>query len=170
MTASLAGCEPERPKDFYASCTAPLMDLDHRTPRLPCQQAAKIGPLPRSRWKGQGEDLVSKPSSSFARWAMCALLRWRPSPAARKIRVFQIHGNADATLPVRLTRPDVIVPSGGHALSLFHSSTVNQEVLDRGFFLRLDWELLGPFGLEEAERSSALLSRQLDQSSGVQAI
>jgi pimeloyl-ACP methyl ester carboxylesterase len=68
---------------------------------------------------------LSQPEASFVRWAMCALARWRPRPTLGRVPLFQIHGAADRTLPVSLTRPDVIVPSGGHALTLFSPAAVN---------------------------------------------
>ena len=71
---------------------------------------------------------LSRPEAAFARWAMCAVLRWRPGPAARGVRVFHIHGGADRVLPVSLGRPDVVVSAGGHALSLFSPSAVNEFV------------------------------------------
>jgi pimeloyl-ACP methyl ester carboxylesterase len=76
----------------------------------------------------------SRPEAAFVRWASGAALRWRPSPAARRVRAFQIHGDADATLPVRYTRPDVVVPGGGHLLPLTHAAAVN-EFLHQGMAL-----------------------------------
>lgn len=67
----------------------------------------------------------AEPGAGFVRWAACAVLGWWPSPAARRVRVFQIHGEADRTLPVHCTRPDVIVPAGGHALPLTSPAAVN---------------------------------------------
>ncbi len=69
---------------------------------------------------------LSQPERSFVRWAICAVLRWSPSPAARLAQIYHIHGEADRTFPVVLTRPDVIVPGGGHALSLFSPTAVNE--------------------------------------------
>lgn len=40
--------------------------------------------------------------------------------------VFQIHGEADRIFPASLTRPNVIVPGGEHALSLFSPTAVNE--------------------------------------------
>jgi pimeloyl-ACP methyl ester carboxylesterase len=79
---------------------------------------------------------LAQPEAAFVRWAMCAVVRWRPSPAARRVEVFQIHGEADRTLPVHRTRPDVVVPAGGHVLPLTSSRAVTQ-------FLRqcVDWSL-----------------------------
>lgn len=68
---------------------------------------------------------LAGPGAAFVRWAMCAAVQWRPGPAVRRVRVFHIHGSADDVLPVALARPDVIVPGGAHALSLFQPSAVN---------------------------------------------
>ena len=71
---------------------------------------------------------LSQPEAAFVRWAMCAVVRWRPSPAVGKVRVFHIHGAADRVLPVSLGEPDVVVSAGGHALSLFSPIAVNEFV------------------------------------------
>jgi pimeloyl-ACP methyl ester carboxylesterase len=68
---------------------------------------------------------LTRPDAAFVRWAMAAVVRWRPSGAAKKLLVFHIHGANDRVLPVARSQPDVIVPGGGHALSLFHPSAVN---------------------------------------------
>ena len=47
-------------------------------------------------------------------------------PAASEMPVDHIHGEADRLFPVALTHPDVIVPRGEHALSLFSPSAVNE--------------------------------------------
>ncbi len=68
---------------------------------------------------------LSQPEAAFVRWAMCAVAQWKPRPATGQVRVFQIHGAADRTLPVSLTSPDVVVPTGGHALTVFSPVAVN---------------------------------------------
>ncbi len=81
------------------------------------------------RWLPRGTarrlQRLSRPEAAFVRWALCAVLRWQPSSAVKRVRVFHIHGEADRTLPVELTRPDVVVPGGSHALSLFNAGEVN---------------------------------------------
>jgi pimeloyl-ACP methyl ester carboxylesterase len=74
---------------------------------------------------------LAEPRSAFLRWATWAVLNWRPSPEARDVRVYQIHGAEDRTLPVRYTRPDVVVAGGGHMLPLTHPETVNEFILRR---------------------------------------
>lgn len=68
---------------------------------------------------------LSQNESAFVRWAICAVLRWSPSPASQAILVDHIHGSADQIFPVELVRPSMIVPGGSHALSLFNPSAVN---------------------------------------------
>jgi pimeloyl-ACP methyl ester carboxylesterase len=73
---------------------------------------------------------LARPEAAFVRWAMCALTRWRPRPPNSRVPVFHIHGANDRTLPVELTRPDVVVPTGGHALTLFSPAAVNDFLAD----------------------------------------
>ncbi len=73
---------------------------------------------------------LASPDRAFVRWAMCALAQWRPSPAPPRVPVFHIHGAEDRVLPVGRGRPDIIVPAGGHALSLFSPGAVNAFLAD----------------------------------------
>jgi pimeloyl-ACP methyl ester carboxylesterase len=68
---------------------------------------------------------LSQPQAAFVRWASCAVLSWRPSSGVRRVPVYQIHGEVDRTLPVKFTRPDVVVPGGGHLLPVTHPQVVN---------------------------------------------
>jgi pimeloyl-ACP methyl ester carboxylesterase len=75
-------------------------------------------------------------SGRHVRWAGLAALGWRPTSAAPRCPLFQIHGDRDRVLPCRLTRPDVVVPGAGHLLPLTHADAVNE-------FLRSRMELIG---------------------------
>lgn len=68
----------------------------------------------------------SQPGAMFLRWAACAVVQWRPSPAAKRVQVYQIHGAADRELPLGHGRLDTVVPAGGHALTLFSPTAVNE--------------------------------------------
>jgi len=70
-------------------------------------------------------------SGRHVRWAGLAALGWRPTAAAPRCPVFQIHGDRDRVLPCRLTRPDVIVPGAGHLLPLTHADAVNEFLRSR---------------------------------------
>ena len=69
---------------------------------------------------------LSEPRAAFLRWASWAVLSWQLSRRARQVRVWQIHGDADRTLPIRYTRPDRVVAGGGHLLPLTHAQAVNE--------------------------------------------
>jgi pimeloyl-ACP methyl ester carboxylesterase len=94
---------------------------------------------------------LTRPEAAFVRWATCAVLRWQPSSAARRVRVFQIHGGADRTLPVERTQPHVVVPGGSHALTLFNPAAVN-EFLSRV----VEWSLLSTPSHKLAARGTYL--------------
>ncbi|OWK36955.1 hypothetical protein FRUB_07877 [Fimbriiglobus ruber] len=87
--------------------------------------AARVGSPMLSRGTIRRMRKLAAPRAAFVRWACWAVVRWRPSPAARRVRVLQIHGAADRVLPVARTRPDMIVPYGAHALTLSHPRAVN---------------------------------------------
>jgi pimeloyl-ACP methyl ester carboxylesterase len=69
---------------------------------------------------------LSRPEAAFVRWAMYAVVCWNPHPATRRVRVLQIHGEKDRTLPAALTRADVVIPGSGHALSLTSPAAVTE--------------------------------------------
>jgi pimeloyl-ACP methyl ester carboxylesterase len=71
---------------------------------------------------------LARPEAEFVRWAICAVIRWRPIPAG--VPVYHIHGTADRILPVARARPDVVVRGGAHALSLFNPTAVNAFIVD----------------------------------------
>src|SRR5262249_32266340 len=74
---------------------------------------------------------LSEPRSAFLRWASWAALTWQPSPSTKGVRIYQIHGAADRTLPIKYVRPDVLVPGAGHLLSLTHADVVNDFIRTR---------------------------------------
>lgn len=69
---------------------------------------------------------LSGPNADFLRWASWAVLDWRPNQALRQLRIYQIHGDADRTFPIRLTHPSQVVVGGGHLLPLTHPQTVTE--------------------------------------------
>ncbi|MDQ6609927.1 MAG: alpha/beta hydrolase [Bacteroidota bacterium] len=58
--------------------------------------------------------LISNVDVHFVRWAIAAILHWKDK--IRPPSIFQIHGSADKILPVKYTRPDVIIDGGSHFL------------------------------------------------------
>jgi len=68
---------------------------------------------------------MAAPESTFLRWASMQLLRWRPDPVAYDLPTFQIHGDADGTIPIRGVKPDAAVKGGDHIISYRRAATVN---------------------------------------------
>ncbi len=67
---------------------------------------------------------LSESDADFLRWACEAVLQWPGTASSPAIPTFQIHGEKDLVLPLSLTRPDVVVPGAGHALSMSHPQAV----------------------------------------------
>ena len=63
--------------------------------------------------------------STFLRWASMQLLRWRPERVAYDLPTFQIHGDADGTIPIRGVTPDAVVKGGDHIISYRRAAAVN---------------------------------------------
>jgi pimeloyl-ACP methyl ester carboxylesterase len=74
---------------------------------------------------------VSRADGEFLRWGTWAALRWRPSPAALRGTVYQIHGAHDRVLPARRAPADLILPEAGHLLSMTHGPAVNSFIAAR---------------------------------------
>jgi pimeloyl-ACP methyl ester carboxylesterase len=108
---------------------------------------------------------LGRPESAFTRWALGAVLRWRPSLPTRRVRVFRIHGELDRTLPPPGVPPDEVVPAGGHALTLFRPAVVNE------FLARvLEWARpgspMGAVGVAVGEQVDPGLPERLRRADG----
>jgi pimeloyl-ACP methyl ester carboxylesterase len=60
----------------------------------------------------------------FLRWAIGAILHWRPSAIA-DVPVFQIHGRRDRMIRAERVAADAVIPDGGHLINLSHAEQVN---------------------------------------------
>lgn len=56
--------------------------------------------------------LVADSDPKFIKWALNAILQWRNTE--RPENLTHIHGSADKILPAKYTKPDIIIPGGGH--------------------------------------------------------
>jgi pimeloyl-ACP methyl ester carboxylesterase len=95
-------------------------------------RAKRLSPVKRSILEQLAESCPH-----FCTWAIRALLRWSPEPFPPNVPIVHLHGDCDPILPHRYTHPDVLVPDGGHVLTLTHAEIVNG-------FLRSAMERLGP--------------------------
>ncbi len=86
---------------------------------------------PRLRWLAQQ---FADTDGDFLKWAGLAINGWKASFDEPPVPVVQLHGARDIILPARRTRPDVLVPDGGHLLPMTHAELVNdflREQLER---------------------------------------
>lgn len=81
----------------------------------------KFGRL-TSEQRELSRSMASRTPASFLKWGIEAILSWRPTPVT--VPVYHIHGSHDRLIPLRLVRPDRVVPGGGHLLTLTHPQEV----------------------------------------------
>jgi pimeloyl-ACP methyl ester carboxylesterase len=67
-------------------------------------------------------------SGEWYRWATAAVLNWKPSQHVDQIPSVHIHGDRDATFPIRYTRADSIILGGGHVLPLTHFEEIAEQL------------------------------------------
>jgi pimeloyl-ACP methyl ester carboxylesterase len=72
--------------------------------------------------------VIREVDSSFVRWALNAIVKWRGS--ALNSSYIHIHGSKDAVLPVRFCRPTHIIKGGGHLMILTKDKEIN-EILEQ---------------------------------------
>lgn len=67
-------------------------------------------------------------SGEWHRWATAAVLNWNLSKGAERIRSIHIHGDRDATFPLRYTSADTVIHGGGHVLPLTHCEEIAEKL------------------------------------------
>src|SRR6478752_6818857 len=67
-------------------------------------------------------------SGEWHRWATAAILNWGPSQHADQVPLIQIHGDRDATFPIRYTAANVVIRGGGHTLPLTHCDEIAKQL------------------------------------------
>lgn len=120
------------PRELPARVRAlrPAARLAHRLPFAWLPPVARSAVPLLDRWSSPAAcgmaRQVADADPAFLRWACGAVLAWEARDDQPPFPVHQIHGGRDPILPCRLTRPDVIVPGGGHVLTLSHPGEVNR--------------------------------------------
>jgi pimeloyl-ACP methyl ester carboxylesterase len=56
--------------------------------------------------------IITNSDAGFVKWSIGAILSWNNK--TRPKNLFHIHGDKDKILPIRYTRPDVVVKNGSH--------------------------------------------------------
>jgi pimeloyl-ACP methyl ester carboxylesterase len=56
--------------------------------------------------------LISNSDPRFVKWAIGAIVNW--NDCNRPKTIFHVHGNRDKILPIKYTKPDVVIDKGSH--------------------------------------------------------
>jgi pimeloyl-ACP methyl ester carboxylesterase len=70
--------------------------------------------------------IIADGDPEFIRWAFNALLKWRNDK--RPQGLFHIHGSRDKILPLRFTKPDVVIENGSHFMVWTRAKEVSDEL------------------------------------------
>lgn len=68
--------------------------------------------------------VIREVDSSFVRWALNAIIKWRGN--AENSSYIHIHGSRDAVLPIRFCKPTHIIKGGGHLMILTKEKEINE--------------------------------------------
>ncbi|KYP13970.1 MAG: hypothetical protein A1D16_01075 [Flavihumibacter sp. CACIAM 22H1] len=68
--------------------------------------------------------IIQESDPAFLRWAMGAILNWKPAPPAGKL--YHIHGTGDRLLPIRFTNPTHFIKGAGHLMVMNRAAEINQ--------------------------------------------
>jgi pimeloyl-ACP methyl ester carboxylesterase len=69
--------------------------------------------------------------TSFMKWGLHAILRWKPSTMTPDFPIHHLHGEHDPFFPARRSGACQIVPGAGHLLTKTHHQIVNQFIAER---------------------------------------
>ena len=120
------------PDEFPARLKA-LRKMSHAADALPFEVATLLSKV--ALWSGgslSGAHLtelmkqMSDSDASFLRWASRAMLEWEGAVDTSDTPIYHIHGEKDFVLPVKNTKPDLIVTGAGHAISMSHPDEVTE--------------------------------------------
>ena len=71
---------------------------------------------------------IREVDTSFIRWALDAIIKWKGSAADSGY--IHIHGSKDAVLPIRFCKPTHIIKGGGHLMILTRNTEISEIIKD----------------------------------------
>ncbi len=60
------------------------------------------------------KQIIQETDSVFLKWALNQVVMWNHEE--RSANIIHIHGDADRVLPIRYTKPDIVIRNGGHLM------------------------------------------------------
>lgn len=74
-------------------------------------------------------DMISDKSALFMKRAVHLIVTWdRPEAQNAGLAIFQIHGSADQTLPLKNIAADLIISDGSHMMTLTKAAEISQAI------------------------------------------
>ncbi len=126
-TILIASVQSPEELPFYFRWAAPL-NLHNRIPIGWFQQASlakRIFTTETAEDKELLRKIIQESDPAFLRWAMGAILHWKPEQAPAG-KIFHIHGTGDRLLPFRNTKPTHLIKGAGHLMVMNRCSEINQ--------------------------------------------
>jgi len=80
------------------------------------------------------EDILHDTDPIFLRWAINTIVSWNNEIIPDN--VIHIHGSGDRILPIKFIRPDIIIPNGGHLMTLDRAVEITAAI--RGLLKRAE--------------------------------
>ena len=71
--------------------------------------------------------IISNADAHFIKWSIGAILRWKDK--VRPKNIFHIHGSNDKILPIRYTKPDVVIKNGSHFMVWTKAGEVSKHLV-----------------------------------------
>ena len=75
------------------------------------------------------KQLVNDSDPIFIKWALTCILTWRNT--IRPENLTHIHGTADNVLPIKYTKPDVVIKGGGHFMVHSNAAEISKIIMDK---------------------------------------
>ncbi|MFT5385562.1 MAG: pimeloyl-ACP methyl ester carboxylesterase [Saprospiraceae bacterium] len=77
------------------------------------------------------KDMVAKQSNEYLQWALRQLSDWQTPTIPESTKVFQIHGDADKSFPIkRIKKPDRIIKHGSHIMVYKQPELISEIILE----------------------------------------
>ena len=75
------------------------------------------------------KQLVNDSDPVFIKWALTCILTWRNT--IRPENLTHIHGTKDNVLPIKYTKPDVVIKGGGHFMVHSNAAEISKIIMDK---------------------------------------
>ena len=77
------------------------------------------------------KDMVGGQSNAYLQWALRQLSIWEAPKVPSSTKIFQVHGDADKTFPIKLiSKPDRVVENAGHFMVYKRADMITKVIIE----------------------------------------